>query len=111
MKEIGFMKDSMKLMDKIEMDLKKISALKANQSMVEKIHDKLFHQTPTLKQHDELKKFAEKEIKEIKDIAKSFQKKTDRFRIDQGRLNDRNEIKFKDFDDVIEQTELKVHMF
>ena len=43
MKEIGFIKDSMKLMDKIEMDLKKISALKANQSMVEKIHDKLFH--------------------------------------------------------------------
>lgn len=111
MKEIKFLKDSMKMIDKVEMDLKKLSTLKANVATVEKLQEKLFYQTPTLKQYEELKKYTETQIDAIKDTSKAFQKKTDRFRIDQGRLNEKNEAKFKDFDDAIEMTEDKVTSF
>ena len=111
MGEIKFLKDSLKMMDKLEMDMKKLSSLKANTATVDKLQDKLLYQTPTLKQHEEVKKFAEGQIEDMKSSNKSFQKKTDRFRIDQGRLNEKHETKFKDFDDVIEQTEDKVTGF
>ena len=72
MKEIKFLKDSMKMMDKIEMDIKKLSSLKANTATVEKLQEKLFYQTPTLKQHEEVKKYAEDQIGAIKDTSKAF---------------------------------------
>jgi hypothetical protein len=43
MGEIKFLKDSLKMMDKLEMDMKKLSSLKANTATVDKLQDKLLY--------------------------------------------------------------------
>ena len=37
------------MIDNLEMDIKKVATLKANQTVVEKLQDKLYYQTPNLK--------------------------------------------------------------
>jgi hypothetical protein len=43
MGEIKFLKDSMKMVDKLEMDMKKLSSLKANVATVDKLQEKLMY--------------------------------------------------------------------
>jgi DNA polymerase/3'-5' exonuclease PolX len=106
--EIKYLKDRTKLIDNLEVDIKKVAMMKANQTTVEKLQDKLYYQTPNLKQFEELKSFSEKNIDKIQENFKNFKKKMDRFKIDQDRLNERIENRLKDMDETIENVETKV---